>query len=99
VLPGLSAVGFKLDLTEMTKKWGRIVGTTALWDPWDASPSTLEITGTECIWSPPTFATGCHFSLGTVGNLQFSPDLLPEFEGRKKETRIGKGMGETGTEQ
>jgi len=33
-------------------------GATAPWDPWDASPPTLEITGTKCIWSPPTFATG-----------------------------------------
>jgi len=33
-------------------------GATAPWDPWDASPPTLEITETKCIWSPPTFATG-----------------------------------------
>ena len=26
-------------------------------DPWDASPPTLEITGTKCVWSPSTFAT------------------------------------------
>jgi len=44
------------------------IGATALWDPRDASPPTLvEITRTKWIWSPPTFATGCRFSLGTVG--------------------------------
>ena len=40
------------------------VGAATLRDPWDASPLTLELSGTERIWSPPTFATGCHFSLG-----------------------------------
>jgi len=25
---------------------------------------TVEIMETECVWSPPTFATGCHFALG-----------------------------------
>jgi len=33
------------------------IGATALWDSWDASPPTLEIMGTKCIWSPPTFVT------------------------------------------
>jgi len=27
------------------------------------TPPTLEITAPKCIWSRPTFATGCHFSL------------------------------------
>ena len=46
------------------------IGATALWDPYDASPPTSEIMGTECIWFPPTFATGCQFSLYTAGSLQ-----------------------------
>ena len=37
------------------------VGATAARDPWDASPRTSEIVATNCIRSPPTFATSCHF--------------------------------------
>jgi len=47
------------------------------------------------IWSPPTFATGSHFSLSTVGSLQCFPDLLAKFKGRRKE-ELGKRMGEQG---
>jgi len=39
-------------------------------DPWDASPPTLEIMG--IIWSPPTFATGCHFSVPQTSRLNLS---------------------------
>ena len=57
------------------------IGATTLWDPWDASPPTLEIMGTNGIWSqvylgiwsPPTFPTGCHFSLCVVESLQSFP--------------------------
>jgi len=41
-----------------------VTGAAALWDPWDASPPTSENVKTKCIWSPPTFATGCHFRGG-----------------------------------
>ena len=34
------------------------IGANTLRDPWDASPPTLQITGTKCIWSHPTSATG-----------------------------------------
>jgi len=33
------------------------IGATAPWDQWDASPPTLEIMETKCIWSHLTFAT------------------------------------------
>ena len=62
--------------------------------PWDASRPTLEIIGTNCIWSPPTFAIGCRFSLGNVGSS--STDLHAKFKGRSKK---GKGMGETWVDQ
>ena len=66
------------------------------WDPRDAFPPTLEITGTTCIFgSPPTFAAGWHFSPDTV---RASPDLVDEFKLRRKE-EWGKGMGETWMEQ
>jgi len=38
---------------------------TTLWDPWDASPPTLENLGTKCIWSRPTFLT-VTFSYGST---------------------------------
>jgi len=41
-----------------------VTGAATLWDPWDASPPTSENVKTKCIWSPPTFATGCHFRGG-----------------------------------
>jgi len=44
--------------------------------------------GTKCNFSPPTFATGCHFSMYTVGSLQCFPDPLAEFKGERIE---GKG--------
>ena len=49
-----------------------------------------------------TFATGCHFPLGTLGNLQHiaSPDILAKYKGRsEKARRVGKGTGETWVEQ
>ena len=44
-------------------------------------PITPEIMETEYIWSPPTFATGCHFLLGTVALYSASPDLLAKCKG------------------
>jgi len=53
--------------------------------------------GTKCIWSPPTFATDCYFSLGTVGS---RPDLLAKLKGRRKEEYgkewVKRGWGSKG---
>jgi len=80
-----------------------MIGATTRWNPRDASPPTLEIIGTKCIWSPSaTFATGCHLPLGTLGNLQYiaSPDILAKYKGRsEKARRVEKGTGETWVEQ
>lgn len=65
--------------------------------PWDASPPTLENPGTKCAWSPPTFATGCDFLMGTVPG-STSTNLLAAFKGEMK-TGLEKGVGETGVEQ
>ena len=54
-------------------------------DPWDASPSTLEIVATECIWYPQLLQLAVTFSLGTVESLQCFPDLVANFNGRRKE--------------
>ena len=55
-------------------------------------------TGTKCIWSPPTFATGCRFfAPGIAGS---RPDLVAELNGRRKEEwREGNGTGEIWMEQ
>jgi len=60
-----------------------IIGATGLRDPWDASPPTSEIWGTNCIWSPPSFVTGCHYFASRTYQLK----LLGE-----KECRVEKGM-------
>ena len=52
------------------------------WDPWDASPPTLETMGAKCIWSPPTSATGCHFFRSAMW-----ADLLAKHKGRGKVKR------------
>ena len=75
------------------------IGATALWDPWDASPPTLEITGTKCIWSPPTSADGCRFfCAGHRGKLIVLPRTSWQ-NLREKERKVGNGMGETLVEQ
>ena len=43
-------------------------------------------------WSPPTFATGCHVSLSTVGS---RPDFLAKLKRRRKDLSVWKGVGET----
>jgi len=67
------------------------IGTTALWGPWDASPSpqTLEIVGTECLSNWLSYFTR-HWGKLIV----FLPDELKE----QRET-AGEAAGETGTEQ
>ena len=45
--PG-STIMVALDSPGMTS-----IGATTIWDPWDASPPTLEDVGTKGIWSPP----------------------------------------------
>ena len=55
---------------------GDVISATAVWDPWDASPPTLKIMGTECIWSPATSAVGCRFLQCTVGSLPCFHRLL-----------------------
>jgi len=75
------------------------IGATTLWDPWDASRPAPEITGTECIWSPPTAATGCRFSLCTVGRKLAVLPQTSQLDLKLKERRVVKGMGETWVEQ
>jgi len=68
-------------------------GATALSDPCDASPPTVEIVGTNCIRPPPTFVAGCHFCWAIWGAYSASPK--PSW--RKY---VGKGMVQTrGVEQ
>ena len=55
-------------------------------------------TGTKCIWSPPTSATGCHFFAGQCRKLTVLPKTWLNLKG-EKERRMGKGMGETWVEQ
>ena len=73
-------------VTRTLTKSVTLISATALWDPWDASPPTLEITGTKCIWSPPTFAAGCRLSLDTVGSLLPQNPLL-NLTGKGKKSR------------
>jgi len=77
-----------------TRAWTHwtCIGATILWDPWDASPPTLEIMRTNCIWSPPAFATGCHFVVVRCCGKQTS---LVKLSRGEKERRVGKVMGET----
>jgi len=78
------------------------IDATTLWDTWDASPPTSEIMGTpKCISSRPTSATGCHFPLGTPGNLQssFSRHFAEYNERRKEEQgrqRVKHGCSNNG---
>ena len=58
---------------------------TALLVTSDEPPPTVEITGIECIWSPPTLATGCHFRWALWEAYSASPDLHAKFKGRRKE--------------
>jgi len=46
------------------------IGTTTLWDPWDASPLTLNNPRTKYIWSPPTSVPNSqilHYSYNSAG--------------------------------
>ena len=74
---------------------GANIGATALWDQWVASPPTMEIVGTECIWSPPIFATGCRFRR-SLWEAQCSTDLLAEFKGEGKKSREEDGWSNNG---
>jgi len=58
----LSEHPFRLIRTLFNNSVGRPIAirATTLWNPWDASPPTLEIMETKCIWSP-NFVTGCYF--------------------------------------
>jgi len=66
-------------------------------DPWDSvSPPTSEIMGTKCIWSPPTFATGFHFSLGSCRKVTVLPQtswLNLRGEGKKDADGNGWNVG------
>ena len=66
---------------------------TAIWDPWDASPPTLEIMGTKCIWSPPTFATACHFCWGIWELRALPPNLVAGIKRDGDDKRRRKGNG------
>ena len=75
-----------------------ITGVNTLWDPRDASPPTLEITGTRCISSLQTFATGCHFFAGHCGGKYA---LIPQtsslnLRGEGKKSRLGNGWSNNG---
>ena len=69
---------------------------SALWHPWDASPPTLEIMVTKCIWSPLTFAHGCHFVAVHCGKLTVLPQTS-QLNLKWEERRVG--MGETWMER
>ena len=60
--------------------------------PWEASPPTLEIMGTKRPWSPPTFATCCHFFLWAMREA----DLLAKFKWRRKEEWVKHGWSNSG---
>ena len=67
---------------------------TTLSDAWDASPPTLGILRTKCIWFPlQLLQLAFLFSLSTVGS---RPDRLAKFSGRRKEVQA-KGMGDCET--
>ena len=73
-----------------TRAWTHwtCIGATILWDPWDASPPSLEIMRTNCIWSPLAFATGCHFVVVRCCGKQTS---LVKLRGEGKKSREGNG--------
>jgi len=66
-----------------------VIGSTAPWDLWDASPPTLEIMGTKCIWSPPTSATSCH-STGHRWSFQGIPRPPNSIKWAGQRKRVGK---------
>jgi len=53
------------------------------------NPITLEITGTKCIWSPPTCATGCRYFAGQ----RRRPKVLPQTSSRAKGKKRREGNG------
>ena len=63
------------------------IGATTPWDPWDASPPTLQKLGTKCIWSPPTFGIESRFFARLCGQ----PIKFPRSIGLLNEE--GKGIG------
>jgi len=66
-----------------------------LWGPWDASPPTLDIMGTRCIWP----SNLCNWlSLFFAGHYAKFTDLLAKCL-REKETRVRKEIGETWVDQ
>jgi len=72
------------------------MGATALWDPWDASPPTLEIVGPS-VFGPVQLIATVFFFARQLGQLRNSPpNLLAVFKGRRR--GVGKGVGETGVE-
>ena len=73
------------------------IDATALWDPWDASPPTLQIVATKYIWPPATFATDSFFySLAACAAYQISrASLLAVFKGEQKRG-VDRGTGEIG---
>jgi len=71
---------------------------TTLWDPWDASPPTLEIVGTKCIFGPLQLlqpAVIFRWALREAYTVLPQTSLLNL---RGKERRVGTGMGETSVE-
>jgi len=74
------------------------IGTTTLWDPWNASRPTLEIMRTKCIWSLLLLAV--IFLARHRGKLTVLPrPFIAEFKRGEGHTSIRKGIGETGVEQ
>jgi len=73
------------------------IDATALWDPWDVSPSALEIVATKYIWPPPTFATdSVFFRWAACAAYQISrASLLAVFKGEQKRG-VDRGTGEIG---
>ena len=61
--------------------------------PRDVSPPTFEVTGTNCIWSPSTAATGCRFLAGLCAKLTVLPQTsLLNLTGQGKKSRKGSGV-------
>jgi len=56
-----------------------------LWDAWDASHLILEIIGTMCTWSPPTFFSWLSFFRWSLWEAYSASAHLAEYNGRRKE--------------
>ena len=62
-----------------------------LWDAWDASHLILEIIGTMCTWSPPTFFSWLSFFAGHFGKLTVLLRTWLNIMGEGKKNREGIG--------